>query len=89
MPLYQNIGATIRQHVASLLEYQEVDTPAHVLYAELAGGFACGTCRYVRPVNGSHGRCIILPNMVHLEHGCCAAWDYAERLLQVREAPAQ
>ena len=86
---FNDLGQLIRQHVAALLNAGEVDQPGRVLYAEYPGGFNCRTCRYATPSNATHGRCRVLPNTVSLDNGCCAAWDYAERLLQVKEATTE
>lgn len=80
-----DLGTMVRTAVAALVAHEHQSSPLALLYAEKRDGFQCGTCRYVTPVNGTHGRCQIMTGTVHLTEGCCVAWDYAPSLLLVKE----
>lgn len=82
------IGATV-QHVAETLAATDAQVPPQaLLYAAKQGGFQCGTCAYVRALNATHGRCVLIAAMhVHLQDGCCIAWKADTRQLHRYDEP--
>ena len=85
--LPRTLGMSIRQTARSLAESGEQAEQHALLYAEKQGGFSCGTCLYATPVNQTHGRCKIMEGIIHLEQGCCAAWDADPKQLHLYREP--
>jgi hypothetical protein len=68
------LGATVKAIAESLQKSGQQLEPPSLLYAEKKNGFSCRTCKYARPVNASHGKCLIMLGAIHLDEGCCLAW---------------
>lgn len=69
------LGATIHATAQALLQSPDKAEPSTLLYAEKDGGFQCRTCTYAIATNATHGRCKIMQGSIHLDDGCCAAWE--------------
>lgn len=87
-PFQENLSTIIRCTAERLHERGERIPPAHALYAEKPGGFQCQTCRYVTPVNATHGRCTAVEGTVHLTEGACVLWDANPDLLHLYREPS-
>ena len=71
----ETLGATVKALARDLArDGEQLPQPA-LLYAEKAGGFQCRTCAWATAVNATHGRCQIMEGTVHLDEGCCLAWE--------------
>lgn len=85
--LPHTLGATIQATAEALAQSGEQATPQVLLYVEKRGGFSCRTCLYATPQNASHGRCTIMQGTIHLDDGCCAAWQANPAQLHLYKAP--
>ena len=81
------LGATVRATAEALKEGKAQARPETMLYVEKRGGFSCRTCLYSTPVNATHGECSILEGTIHLDEGCCVAWDADPDLLHLYREP--
>ena len=83
----EEVGSVIRETAADLKETGKQVSPQALLYAEKAQGFSCRTCRYATPQNATHGKCDIMTGTIHLDEGCCAAWDASAAHLYLYKEP--
>jgi hypothetical protein len=81
------LGETVRATAQGLKTGDERAAPQALLYAEKRGGFSCRTCRYVHAQNATHGKCAIMAGTVHLDEGCCCAWDADTAQLHLYREP--
>ena len=83
----EQIGELVRQTAETLRQEGKQVAPQSLLYAEKAHGFSCRTCRYAVPQNATHGRCEIMSSSIHLDDGCCLAWDASAKHLYLYKEP--
>lgn len=81
--LPETLAASVVATAHALATSGEVTTPEALGYCEKRGGFQCRTCVYVTPANATHGRCALLGGVIHLDEGCCVAWDANPALLHL------
>lgn len=67
--------------VADLLHHGEQLPGKSLLYEEMNGGFKCRYCRFAFTDTDPHGHCEIMAEPIHLDNGCCVAWQYNPELL--------
>ena len=87
--LPSTLGATVRATADELKHSEAKAHPSALLYAEKAGGFQCRTCWYAQPTNATHGKCEVIQGTIHLDNGCCVAWDANLDQLQLYREPRE
>ena len=86
----ETLGIVIEDTARQLALRGERISPQAALYCEKTGGFECGTCAHMTPVNATHGRCALVATTVHVTDGCCVMWAPNTDMLHLyREKTAQ